>query len=202
MRCILEPLITIIIIIKSNGCIPTCEKFGSSSTIPGLSGWFGICRTNVPAGGVYSAGPGAGGRGGEVGRDFREGGCGAKGCGLGDRQLLGLPSRLAHDCSTCSLSSAGKASNTERSTLHIIEEHMLLKTFNCSALLKSIKHFLQVLTCDGEGISILKLRRARECFGVCLHVCWSLLVPGTGSGGDIGCGEEPDDRAVVDNVIS
>lgn len=30
----------------------TCEKFGSSSTIPGLSGWFGICRTNVPTGGA------------------------------------------------------------------------------------------------------------------------------------------------------
>lgn len=31
--------------------IRTCEKLGSSSTIPGLSGWFGICRTNVPTGG-------------------------------------------------------------------------------------------------------------------------------------------------------
>lgn len=58
--------------------------------IPGLSGWFGICRTNVPTGGVYSAGAEVGG--GETGRV------------------------LVHDCSTCSFNSAGRASNTERST--------------------------------------------------------------------------------------
>lgn len=62
----------------------TCEKFGSSSTIPGLSGWFGICRTNVPTGGIYSAGAEVGGGGGETGRVFGSVDCGrgAEGCGL------------------------------------------------------------------------------------------------------------------------
>lgn len=48
---------------------------------------------------------------------------------------------------------------------------------------------------------MLKLRRARECLGVCLHACWSLLVPGTGSRGERN-GETLGDGAVVDDVFS
>lgn len=94
----------------------TCEKFGSSRTIPGLSGWFGIWRTKVPAGGGHRAGAEVGG--GETGRLLAGWGWGrrAEGCGLGDRRLFCFPSQLVHDCTTCSLSSAGRASNTERST--------------------------------------------------------------------------------------
>lgn len=91
----------------------TCEKLGSSSTIPGLSGWFGICRTNVPTGGLYSAGAEVGG-GGETGRVFGSVDCGrrAEGCGL-DNWWFCFPSQLVQDCTTCSLNSAGRASNTE-----------------------------------------------------------------------------------------
>lgn len=49
---------------------------------------------------------------------------------------------------------------------------------------------------------MLRLRRVRECFGVRLPACWSLLVPGTGSGGDRGCGEEPGDGAAAEEAFS
>lgn len=49
---------------------------------------------------------------------------------------------------------------------------------------------------------MLTLRRARECLGVCLHACWSLLVPGTGSRGETRCGEKLGDGAVVDDIFS
>lgn len=49
---------------------------------------------------------------------------------------------------------------------------------------------------------MLKLRRARECFGVRLHACWSLLVPGTGSGEARGCEEETDDGPAVEGTLT
>lgn len=49
---------------------------------------------------------------------------------------------------------------------------------------------------------MLTLRRARECLGVCLHACWSLLVPGTGSRGETRCGEKLVDGAVVGDIFS
>lgn len=77
---------------------------------------------------------------------------------------------------------------------HIVENNLIGRLLCCC----SVKHnFLPILTCDGEGISILKLRRARECFGVFLHACWSRLVPGTGSGGDRRRGDGPGDGTVV-----
>lgn len=59
-------------------------------------------------------------------------------------------------------------------------------------------HLLRILTCEGEGTSMLQLRRARECLGVCLQNWWPLLVPGTGSGDVRCCGEKLDDEAVVE----
>lgn len=50
-------------------------------------------------------------------------------------------------------------------------------------VLPNRKHVLGY-TCEGEGTSMVMLRRARECLGVCLLVGCSLLVPGTGSVGD------------------
>lgn len=144
----------------------TWEKFGSSSMIPGL---FGICSSNVPTGGVYGAGTEVVGRGGVVGQDS-----GAADCGL-----LALQSRLVHDRSTCSLSSVGSASRTERSTLDDVKMHLKSKAFN-----PSVGPFRQLLTCEGDGTSMLRLSCSRGCFGVCLNACTSLLVPGTGSGED------------------
>lgn len=43
---------------------------------------------------------------------------------------------------------------------------------------------VQLLTCEGDGTSMLRLSCSRGCFGVCLKACRSLLVPGTGSGED------------------
>lgn len=58
-------------------------------------------------------------------------------------------------------------------------------------------HLLQILTCEGEGTSMLQLRCFRVCLGVCLQDWWLLLVPGTGSG-DARCAEKLDDEAVVE----
>lgn len=158
----------------------TWEKFGSSSMMPGL---FGICRSSVPTGGVYSAGTAVGGRGGVAGQD-----CGAEGWAL-----LVLSSRLVHDRSTCSLSSAGSASRTERSTLDNVKKHLKLQS-----CILSVQPVHEILTCEGEGTSMLRLSCSRVCFGVCLHACRSLLVPGTGSGEDW----RRDSWAMVEEVIS
>lgn len=120
-------------------------------------------------------------------------------CRTGEWQLFGLPSLLVHDCSTCSLSSAGRASNTERSTLDKIRRQ--LEACYCLGFVLPVRHFTPVLTCEGEGTSILKLRRVRECFGVCLHAGCSLLVPGTGSAGDKGYGAEFAVGTVVEEVV-
>lgn len=97
---------------------------------------------------------------------------GAGGCGL-----LALQSRLVNERSTCSLSSAGRASRTERSTLDSVKTRLELWTF-----IVQVRFFRQLFTCEGDGTSMLRLSCSRVCFGVCLNTCRSLLVPGTGSG--------------------
>lgn len=47
---------------------------------------------------------------------------------------------------------------------------------------------------------MLRLRRVRESFGAALQTGVSLLVPGTGSAGVKGCGDELPERAAVEEV--
>lgn len=77
----------------------------------------------------------------------------------------------------------------------------MLEACCCLDFVLPVRHFTPVLTCEGEGTSILKLRRVRECFGVCLHTGCSLLVPGTGSEGDKGYGAEFAVGTVVEELV-
>lgn len=87
----------------------TCERFGNSNIIPVFSGWLAICSISVPTGEAHTAEP-------EGGRGEGERHSTKMGCGFGEMQLFNFPSRKVQDCSTCFLSSAGNASNTDRST--------------------------------------------------------------------------------------